>query len=414
MMTRTWLIARHHFLEQVRKRSFLFILFSLPLILGLSVGMGILFERASRSTATIGYVDPSGFLADVALMDDAETLELRSFPTGAAAQNALDAEEIDAYYLLDNAFGSTRKAELIYYEEAPSGDVQGAFIMLIRRNHLTGLESQVVERALSGADVTVTVRSTGREFGANPTVEDFLPLLAALMIGFLAMTSSGYMMSVVVEEKESRTMEIVVSSVSVGQLMTGKIFGALGIALAQLLVWIGCLVGGILIGQAAGVPWMADIQPRWHDLVQIAVVALPVYAFLTAAFTAIGATLTETYDAEQIGPVTLLLVILPVYFMGALSKDPGGTVAMALSLFPPTAVTTLGLRMLMTALPWWQVLVSAAIALTSALFMIWLAAKALRMGMLRYGQRLSLRELLRGRARHLPAPAETFTGGGHA
>jgi ABC-2 type transport system permease protein len=414
MMTRTWLIARHHFLEQVRKRSFLFMLFSLPLILGLSVGMSILAERAARSTATIGYVDPSGFLVDVTLGDDAEALELRNFPTGAAAQKALDVEEIDAYYLLDNAFTSTREAELVYYDEAPSGDAQQAFILLIRRNHLTGLEPQLVERALSGAEVTVTVRSSGREFGANPTMEDFLPLLAALMFGFLAMTSSGYMMSVVVEEKESRTMEIVVTSVSIGQLMTGKIFGALGIALAQLLIWIVCLVGGILIGQAAGVPWLAKIQPRWHDLAQIAVVALPVCTFLTAAFTAIGATLTETHDAEQIGPVTLLLVILPVYFMGALSKDPGGMMAMALSLFPPTAVTTLGLRMLMMAVPWWQVLVSAAIALTFALFMIWLASKALRLGMLRYGQRLSLRELVRGRPRHLPTPAETFTGGGHA
>jgi ABC-2 type transport system permease protein len=70
---------------------------------------------------------------------------------------------------------------------------------------------------------------------------------------------------------------------------------------------------------------------------------------------------------------------------------------MAFSIFPPTAILTFALRMLFAAVPWWQVILSVAISLTSAIAMTWLAAKAFRLGMLRYGQRLKLRELF-GRA----------------
>jgi ABC-2 type transport system permease protein len=81
--------------------------------------------------------------------------------------------------------------------------------------------------------------------------------------------------------------------------------------------------------------------------------------------------------------------------MPALINDLNGPLALSLSFFPPTSIVTFALRLLVIEVPWWQVFVSITISLTSAAAMMWLAAKAFRMGMLRYGQRLQLRELFR-------------------
>ncbi len=208
-------------------------------------------------------------------------------------------------------------------------------------------------------------------------------MITALIFGFLALTSSGYMMEALVTEKENRTMEILVSSISAEKLMTGKIIGAIGITGVQLLVYVVCLLAGVLIGRAAGVSWLLDMQPRWNDVLQIVVIAIPVYIFLTALFTTIGSTLVESTEAQQVGPFLFLVLLLPVYFIVPIVENSSGPLAMAFSFIPFTSILTFALRMLFSAVPWWQALVSAAISLASAAIMIWLAAKAFRLGMLR-------------------------------
>jgi ABC-2 type transport system permease protein len=389
-MARVWRIARHHFLLEVRKRSFIILLFSLPLFIAFSVGMGILAEKLNAETTILGYVDPAGFLTDTAL--DNEEVQLIRFETAETAQAALEAGDINAYYLLAADIASSQQAELVGYE-IPDWEAQVAFTEMVRRNHLARVPADIAERIVAGSEVVVHPLNSDRSYGENPTITDFLPLVVALIFGFLAVTTSGYMMEALVTEKENRTMEILVTSISAEKLMTGKIIGALGIAGVQLLVYVVCVVVGVIIGRAAGVSWLLELQPRWVDIFQIILISIPVYFFLTAFFTMIGSTLVESTEAQQVSSFIILLLLLPIYFLVAIVEDSTGTLAMAFSIFPPTAILTFALRMLFAAVPWWQVLLSVAISLTSAIVLTWLAAKAFRLGMLRYGQRLKLREL---------------------
>jgi len=384
-------IARHHFMMEVRKRSFIILLFSLPLLIGVSVGIGILSESLTHEPTVLGYVDPSGFLTDTAL--DEEDTTLIQFESEEAAQQALDAEEINGYYLLSADFAADRDAELVYYQP-PDWQAQVAFSDMVRRNHLAGIPPNVAQRIVEGSDVVVQPLSSNRTFGNNPEVTDFLPVITALIFGFVTVTTSGYMMEALVTEKENRTMEILVSSISAGKLMTGKIIGGLGIAGVQLLVYIVCLFIGVIIGRLAGVSWLLELHPRWVDVIQVVLVAIPVYLFLTALFTMIGAMLTESNDAQQVGPFSFLLLLLPIYVMPALINDLNGSLALTLSFFPPTAMMTFALRLLVIEIPWWQVIASMVISLASGGGLIWLAAKAFRLGMLRYGQRLHIRDLI--------------------
>jgi ABC-2 type transport system permease protein len=196
-----------------------------------------------------------------------------------------------------------------------------------------------------------------------------------------------------------------VSSVSPLQMMAGKIAGALAIAALQLLVWVVCLVAALWLGGSVlDITWMQGIRPNWRDLLMAVVVAVPTFAFIAALMTALGSTLVESQEAQQAGGLFFIPLFLPVYLVVPITQNPGGALSLGLSFFPLTSVTTIALRSILVEVPAWQVAVSAAISLVCAVLMVWLAAKAFRANMLRYGQRLRWREIF-GRSGSAAEPA---------
>lgn len=397
-MPKVWLIAQHHFLFEARKRSFIIVMFALPLFLAFSIGVGYLFSRLDRGHTTLGYVDPAGLLPPETERPENSEVTLVPFEARADAHQALEAGEIDAYYLLPASAG-TRRAQLIYFE-SPRYAATRYFQDLIRRHRMAGQPDILIERVISGARVTVRATESNREFpGGDPTVAHFLPLIAAAIFSFLVLTTFGYLGEAVVAEKENRTMEVIMTSVSSGRLMAGKIIGGMGIALLQLLVWLACLLLAVWLGGTVlDVDWLRNIAPNWRDIAMIVVVALPAYLLLAAITTALGATLVDSQEVQGLGGFSFLVLFLPLYLLVPLAQAPNGPLALAFSFFPLTAVSTIALRSLVIQVPAWQIAVAAAIALVSGIFMVWLAGKAFRVSMLRYGQRVRLRELLPGRA----------------
>jgi ABC-2 type transport system permease protein len=404
-MSKIWLIARHHFQKETSKKSFLFILLSMPLFLVLSIGLGMLFESLENDNVTVGYVDPGAFLQLTVLEDADEDIQLIVFPDQVSAREALEKNEVDAYYLLPADYPESIEVDLVYLEDA-DGRATSLIRRLIRLNLLAGQSPEIAGRLLSGANVTVFATEANREYpkgGPEPGL--FLPILGAFVFGFLTMTTSGYMLQVMVEEKENRTMEIIISSVSPSQLMSGKIVGALGIAFVQLTVWAVFFVIALWVSRSImNVAWLQDVKPVYQDLVKMAVVAFPAYLFMAALMTLIGATLVDTQEAEQVGPMAFLVTVIPLFLIIPLAANPNGTLALILTLIPFTSVLTLAIRSIFIVVPAWQVLASCSISFICAGVAIWLAGKAFRLSLLRYGQRLKFRELLSRRSsKTLPA-----------
>ena len=397
-MSRIWLVAWHHLYQEGSKRSFLLVLFSLPLFLTVTIGMSLLLARAREEQVTIGYVDPGGFLAGATLPDAGEDVAILPFTTDELARAALDDGRIASYYLLPASYPENQDVSLVFFER-PAWRAHRAFTEMLRRQHLAGRDPALVTRALEGPQVLVRTAGTGRDVGANgPRSSDAIPLVIAAFFGFLVMTTSGYMMEAVATEKENRTMEILITSLSPGKMMLGKILGAIAIAALQLLVWVTFLLGALWVGaELLEVSWIQELELNRRDLLQMTVVAIPVYLCISALFTAVGATLSETHEAQQIGPLFLVILYVPIWILIPLAGNLNGTLPLLLSFFPPTALTAVAARMIFIAIPWWQIGVSAALALAGTAGMIWLAGKALRLNMLRYGQPLRLRQLLRHR-----------------
>jgi len=394
-MLKMCLIARYQLMQEMRNRSFFLVLFSMPLFLTLAIGLGYLVSRLEQTSTTVGYVDPAGLLIRMPAEPEKSDVRLVRFDTPQAARAALEEGQVDAYYLLSADDAGAHQAELVYLEP-PHPSAMRHFQYVIRLNLMADQPPAVADRALSGANLTVRATESKREFPSGaPIADQFAPLIAAAIYAFLVLTTSGYMMQVVVEEKENRTIEIMVSSVSPAQMMTGKIAGALGIALMQLAVWLAFLAGAKWLGGTVlEIGWLQNLNPNWGDMLPITVVALPSYLCIAALMTIVGTTMVGRQEAQQAGPLFFMLLFVPMYLLVPITKNLNGPLSLGLSLFPVTSVLTIGIRSVFAEIPGWQTALSATIALASGTIMVWLAGKAFRMNMLRYGQRLRWRELL--------------------
>jgi len=407
-MSKIWLVAWHQLRRETSKRSFLLLLLLLPLILAFAIGFGALIAQIERSDTALGYVDRAGVIVDPTLGPEDDEVTLVAFGSVEEAQAALDAGTVDAYYVIAANYAATHQAEL-FYNEQPPGSAMRQFEEVVRTNLVANETPALADRLLEGANVTIRAIEYNREYAAGgPVAGLFLPLIVAVFFIFLIMTTSGYMTTVLADEKTNRTIEIIVTSISPGQMMAGKLLGALGIALLQLVVWTVFLAGAVWVGgQVLDLSWLQNVEVNWRDVAMIILVSLPSYFFVAALMTLLGTMANDDMEAQQIGSFGFIFLFLPIYLLTVILPNPDGVVALVFSLFPGTSIITMGVRSLVMVVPTWQVIASMIISLSSGLFLTWLAGRAIRLSMLRYGQRLRLSELFRGKTTGRPAASRS-------
>lgn len=396
-MSKISLVAWQQLRQETSKRSFLLLLLLMPLILVLAIGFGALIAELESSETTLGYVDQAGIIFDPTLGPDNEDVTLVGYGSPEEAQAALDAEAINGYYVIGADYANTRHAELLYYEQPPSSAIRH-FEKVVRTNLVADKTPALAERLLEGADLTIIATAYDREYAtAGPAAGLFLPLIVSVFFVFLILTTSGYMTTVLAEEKVNRTIEIIITSISAGQMMAGKLLGALGIALLQLVVWVIFLFAAVWIGgQVLDLSWLQELDISWRDGAMIVLVAFPAYYFTAALMTLLGTMANDDMEAQQISSLSFILLFLPIYLLMVIIPNPNGAVALFFSFFPPTSIITMGIRSLIMVVPTWQIVVSMIISLIGGLLLTWLAGRAIRLSMLRYGQRLRLSQLFRG------------------
>ena len=209
-------------------------------------------------------------------------------------------------------------------------------------------------------------------------------LVSALVLSLTVVPASiALFVSGPVEEKENRTMEIMISSVNPGQLMTGKIIGNIAVGLTQLIIWlifgwIGLKVGGQFW------PLLQDFSLPPNYILVLLLVLLPSFVMVAAIMAAIGATMTEAREAQQVSGMFSLPIMIPYYISSSIIMNPNSPLAVGLSYFPLTAPITILIRMAFTVVPAWQIALNIGILVVFAILAIWFAGRAFRLGMLRY------------------------------
>ncbi len=396
-MTKVWQVIRYEYLRHVLRKRFILSILSVPFFILVTVGIGVLTGVLMSDWRPIGYFDRSGVLENAQPLIDREnkfsrSIEILRFDSAEQVEQAVQNGEIQAAFIIESNYMETGAVSVIVQEKL-SENASQYFHRFMLSNLLANKPDEIKQLVLEGPMLVFRSLTDEREFHQNNILSILVPLLSGILLVIAINVSGGYLLQAVSEEKENRTIEIIVTSLSPNQLMIGKIFGNLSVGLTQLIFWALTGAGGVVLVMRV-FPEIGGSGLDFSFLGLMLLTFLPAFVMIAALMAMVGATAAEERDAQQIAAVFSIPIAAPLWFLAILLEKPNSALAVGLSLFPFTAPATLPVRAVLTNLPLWQTALSIGLLVISAAVSIWLASRAFRLGMLRYGKSISLRELL--------------------
>lgn len=379
-------LARRDFVERARSRAFLI---SLLITVGLALTVGPLIALVSGDPdpAVIGIVGDAPQGIEVELEARASDLQIEVTTTRFTSQDAGEAalETDDADVLVVDG------AQLVWKEEAGSrlsAVVTGAFATIERRQvaEELGLEPDQVGRLLSPTAMTNRVLQAPEPEEAPREVAAFV----GLMVLYIAILMFGqFVLMGVMEEKQNRVIEVVLSRVRPVQVLSGKVIGIGLLGLVQVVV----LGGAALV--AVSVIDITDVDVSSIGIEIFAGVVLWFllgYAFYSMLYGAVGATITRQEDVQGAALIPVLM-ILPGFFFGQITaQDPDVLIAEFASLFPLWSPMVMPVRAAVDVVPLWEVALAALLVVASTYGLARLGGRIYAGAILELGRRVKLRD----------------------
>jgi len=399
-MNKTWQVIKYEYRRHVFRKRFLVMLLSLPVAILALVLLSYIIASISIDKTPVGYIDPADVIDESLIVEEGgnayePVISFLPFSGEEQAVQALESGDIQAFFSLPEDYPDTLDVKLTYAEE-PDSIIQSQFTDIIQNSMIAAenLSPIMAERLQEGSLITFVALDGSREVNEEHWFMIFTPFIAGAMFIIVVMSNGGYLLQAVVEEKENRTMEIVITSVSPNQLMTGKIIGNIAVGLTQLIVWLIFLWIGLSISGNVW-PILKDFSLPTNYILVMLLIMLPAFVMVAALMAAIGSTMTEMREAQQVSGMFSLSITIPFYVSTIIMENPNGLLAMILSFFPLSAPITVLMRMAFTVVPTWQLAINIAILFIFAIFSIWFAGRAFRMGMLQYGKKLPLKDVFK-------------------
>ena len=406
-MDKIWLIAWHEYRVNVRRPGFIIMTLLIPL-LGLAAlligaffggqagaAMTNIFAGSNRSVAV---VDQSGRFTPL-LPEYADGFYLYASEEEGVA--AVQAETSRRLIVIPADYVESGRIRVVSGEGAfsaldieDSGSLRGFFV-----DHLVRDVPDAALRArLADPYRAQVVNLNGEAQSAGGALASILGFIVPYMLSILLIVtifvSSGYLLRSVSEEKTSRVIEIVLSSVTAQQLLAGKVIGLGALGLTQVIVWVGSffgLSGGIVALLGVAVPLFA--RPEVFVLAVVYyLLGFVVYAVLMGSVGALGA---DFQQSQQLAGVFSMLASVPLMLAGVFFSNPNSGIIRFISWFPLTAPTAMMLRLPMTEVPVIDIVGSLATLLLTIPLIVWLGGKVFRLGLLMYGKRPKLVEIWR-------------------
>lgn len=399
-MKKTFLIFKHEFLYTIKRTGFIILTLALPVLALLGIAVSIIISGAvkpAESMTKIGYVDEVGGFDQFTIQGN---LTLVLFNTKEVATQALINKDITEYFVIPSDFISTGivKRYIIQREVTPPPATTIAIKNFLSSNLLINkVPASTIDFVEAPLNlVTTTLTSTGTvasEQGGylNLIVPGIFGILLALSLSF----SSAYILQGLGEEKENRLMEILLSSVSTRQLISGKVLGIGAAGLVQMIVWVISipLLLRLASSSIGGIISMIQIPANLLVLgIVYFILGYLLYAVLSASVAAVTATVRE---AQGLAAIYTLFAVAPFWFYSLLMLFPNNPIWVVFSIFPFSAPVLVMLRMGMTGVPVWQLITSITVLVLSIIGGLWLAARLLRTYILMYGKRPRLGEIIR-------------------
>lgn len=395
-MRNFWLILKRTYLDTVAKRQFIILTLAVPIGIVLLGFLGYLAETMNEDTRPVGYVDQAGFLDPLrhaAIPDADERLQVMPYANLQAGRDAVTNGQVTALFVFPPGYPDTTEVQLYFQETSPGPEAWSVMSDFVRANLVAGLPADVQARLMGEPTIVVHDVVNGRTFDESAVLSFFIPFIATFLFFFATMAAASYMLGVVGTEKENRTIEVMLTTVTPAQLVVGKMVGLLAASLTQIAVYV---VAGFIGLRVAGsfLEGFEGVSLPWDYLGLMALYFFPAYTLIAGIMVAIGAATTEVQQGQQVGGLLTLAFIAPMFAIVLLMESPSHPITIFLTLFPTTSFLTISMRWAMGNIPAWEMIVAWILLVGSALLAVWAAARIFRAGMLRYGQPLSLKSLM--------------------
>jgi len=418
-------VIKREYIERVRTKTFWIGTFLIPVCFLAYIAIQIATSRKTSGERKIAVVDVAGRLFQPLARDLADREEawrkenpgakgihfvLEQRPVSGeleATKEKLRREVLDkkinGYLILDPTLLDKERSEAEYYSTSVSEFIALNLIersinrvLLREKVAARGLPpelSRELEKRVDLKTLKVTEKGTREEKGAG--------LFAAIV--FMVIMYSTFLMygfqnlRGVIEEKTNRIVEIVIASVRPTELMLGKIVGIGMVGLTQYFVWSLLAmnlslpaIAGIMTTGEGGVPTIPLSMIGYFILF-----FLLGYFLYASIYTAIGAPFNSDQEAQQLAMIPMAFIVGVWAFFGAVMNNPSGPVSVFASLFPLTAPLVMFMRTAISEPPGWQILAAIVILLLSTIGMAWVAGRVYRVGILMYGKKPTIPEILR-------------------
>ena len=433
MNSKIGIIIAREFLQRVTKKSFIITTILFPvLMIGLMIAPALIMAFSTTETKEIYVIDHSGIVAQNLKSSDEVSFVIAD--EGAPDTLRTHGNSYGVLFIGNNIVEKPGNVQL-YTGEASSMAVERTITSqmeeIIKDEKLKQYNIENINEILRNVETTVTLQtfrtdSDNEESTSSSSMVSYAigTLLSLVLYMFLLMYGQMVMTSII-EEKNNRVLEVMVSSVKPTQLMVGKILGIGSVAVTQIAIW------GVLISSAVGIllPMLlpADIMAQATalnagtldssasnvdaDLLGVIAAAgnvayivklfalmaaflLGGFLFYAAMFAAIGSAVDNIQDASQLQTAAIMPIIIALVISMSVATDPNSPLAFWTSLVPFTSPMIMMMR-IPFGIATWEIALSLGILYISIIGMIWIAAKIYRVGIFMYGKKPSLKELIR-------------------
>jgi ABC-2 type transport system permease protein len=399
-MNKTLLIFRHEFLKTIKRTGFIILTLALPVLALLAIGI---FHVASGVVKPPAEVTRIGFVDEVGGFNQFTTrgnIDLVPYETPELARQALVNGDVTDYFIIPQDFIATGIINLYTTKQQlePPGATTAAITSFISSNLLAGkVPADVITRVETPLNlVMTTLTSTGEVAPQQASYIKFLvPGVFTLLLALSLIFTSTYVLQSLGEEKESRLMEILLSSVSTRQLLAGKVLGMGAIGLVQVIIWVISFPLLINLASSSIGSFLSIIQTPAYFWVLGVVYFMLGYSLFAVISAGIAAVSSSVQEAQSLAGLYTLFNVAPFWFVSLLLIFPNSPIWVVLTIFPLTAPVVTMLRVGLLGVPVWQLAISLIVLALAIVGGLLLSARLLRAYMLMYGKRPGLVAIIR-------------------
>jgi len=392
-MRNIWLIARREYLERVRTRSFMVMTVLIPLLMVGGLIGNALYNGKQDAEAVVDIVVSDHYL-DFASAVQAELRQRGGHPRVVA--DVISPPQSDTQKTLTDDLKS-KDLDAYLWIEQDGVHPAAAWVSRSKNAKLRQAVFSAVDHVAAKQNVGISsAKIQVKEAGGSADSAYFGALAFFFMMYFVIMMYGMNVARSIIEEKTSRVFEVLLATIRPEEMMAGKVIGVGGVGLTQVAIWV--VIGGIL----SATPFLANVigtSVQFHlSVLQMASFVgffLLGYLLYSAIAAALGAMTNSEQELQQMNMFLALPMALNMFTLGIILSSPNGLYSTLISFIPFCTPLTMYLRLSLGTVPPWQVALAIGELLFFVWVFLWIASRIYRVGILMYGKKPSLAEILR-------------------